>query len=778
MDQTNSATFNPRFLGRGGYTWWIGQIAKEETWKENIPGKPVQSNDEMRGFGERYRVRIMGYHTDDCNEVADDELPWAYVQYPPTAGGGGRSSFASANLAQGNFVQGYFFDGPEGQVPIIVGVIGYNQYQAISKSTGSSDCEAFKPKSGYTEEEKIASYTVRAYPGGGEVAIPDDGITAAYTNNYYIEDMLGSNVLVDMASWDARWQGKKADPVAKTKDCEPMDTRRITKELQNGIQRLQELQRSKYDYRYALTNGEMGIDDMIRSLTRELCKLMASLFKDIIEQMEKKVLRETNNTLKKKYDLLHPSERPQLKKQVENANDQIACIFKKIISQLENLICQFLEAAAERVINVTECFVNNAMGNLLGALLGGLQGQINSALSGIGSLVDGVGVGEDLISTILQDPFSFLKCEEDNECGRVNEWSIWNGASNVANSANQLQGILGQANDVMNSFTGFGDALNNIFDNPGCDTGARPCGPPEARWIGSGSGALGNLIISAGGAIIGYDAIEFGSGYDANNTYGYAYDDCGNGNNGVFYPLVDEDGGIIDIVVEQGGTDYLPAPNGCTGGDGREWKCENDTEITHPGGGDISGPIIEVPIPPGNVIEVQPGDIVNTPCCSEVITEPIENDPTTGGETIKGCSTHVVQKPGRFTTPQTGCPGRTQGTYPSSSDGSYPVILYLCEIIIAEAGIAYQPGDEVVIQPDLGTAAAIEVDEQGRIIKVQVTEGGEGFKELPKVFVRSATGFNAELLPKFCVQRVGEDEVANPELQDKIVTVIDCVGKV
>ena len=772
MDNTTSSTFSPHFLGRGGYTWWIGQVAAEDTWKNNIPGKPVQSNDEIRGWGERYRVRIMGYHTDDCNEVADDELPWAYVQYPPTAGGGGRSSFQSSNIAQGNFVQGYFFDGPDGQVPMIVGVIGYNEYQAISKSTGSSDCQAFKPKSGYLEDEKIASYTVRAFPGGGEVAFPDDGITAAYTNNYYIEDILGSNVMRDMASWEEKLQGTKSEPLARTKDCEPMDTRKITKEIQNGIQRLQELQRSKSDYRYALTNGEMGIDDMIRSLTRELCKVIAALFKDMITQMEKNTLRETNNVAKKQYDKVFPNKRPELKKQMEEVNDQIACIFKTIIDQLENLICQFLEAAAERIINVTECFVNNALGNLLGALLGGLQKQVTSLLSGLSQLTQAAGVGEDLFSNILQDPFSFLRCEEENECGRVNEWSIWNGASNVANSANQLQDILGLANSVANSGLGYDDALNNIFDNPGCDTSARPCGPPEARWIGSGSGASGNLIISSGGAIIGYDAITTGSGYDANNTYGYAYDDCGNGSNGIYYPLVDEDGGITDIVVEQGGTDYLPGPNGCTGGDGREWKCENDTEVTHPDG------TIEIPIPPDNVVEVRPGDIVNTPCCSEVITEPIDNDPETGGETINGCSQHVVQRPGRFTTPQTGCPGRTQGTYPSSSDGSYPVILYLCEIIVREAGIAYQPGDEVIIEPPLGAAAAIEVDGQGRVTKVKVTEGGEGFKELPRVFVRSGTGFNAELLPKFCVYRVGEDEFQNPELQDKIVTVIDCVGRV
>ena len=65
----------------------------------------------------------------------------------------------------------------------------------------------------------------------------------------------------------------------------------------------------------------------------------------------------------------------------------------------------------------------------------------------------------------------------------------------------------------------------------------------------------------------------------------------------------------------------------------------------------------------------------------------------------------------------------------------------------------------------------------GRVLSVKVTESGEGFTELPNIYIRSDTGFNASLLPKFCVDRVGEDEVKTPELQDKIVTVVDCVGK-
>ena len=54
------------FCCRDGYTWWVGTGCHlEETWKNNIPGQPEPDNSSILGFSERYRVRIMGYHTDN-----------------------------------------------------------------------------------------------------------------------------------------------------------------------------------------------------------------------------------------------------------------------------------------------------------------------------------------------------------------------------------------------------------------------------------------------------------------------------------------------------------------------------------------------------------------------------------------------------------------------------------------------------------------------------------------------------------------------------------------
>ena len=88
----DSANFKSHFVGRDGFVWWIGQIPDETVWRGNIKGHPVADNTEEPGFGERYKVRIMGYHTARKDDLPDAEVPWASVMYPTTAGGGGRGS--------------------------------------------------------------------------------------------------------------------------------------------------------------------------------------------------------------------------------------------------------------------------------------------------------------------------------------------------------------------------------------------------------------------------------------------------------------------------------------------------------------------------------------------------------------------------------------------------------------------------------------------------------------------------------------------------------------
>jgi len=137
--------FNSGFLG-ADFFWWVGQIADDSTWRDNIsPGK--QTNPEaVPGWGRRYKVRIMGLH--DKEVPVDEELPWAQIMYPVTAGGGQGSAFQTANLRQGNFVFGFFLDGKEQSVPVIMGVLGNNAQTILSQDQADIGTN-LGPRSGY-----------------------------------------------------------------------------------------------------------------------------------------------------------------------------------------------------------------------------------------------------------------------------------------------------------------------------------------------------------------------------------------------------------------------------------------------------------------------------------------------------------------------------------------------------------------------------------------------------------------------------------------------------
>jgi len=159
--------FNPGFLG-GSFLWWVGQIADDSTWRDNmLPGKH-ESKDSIPGWGRRYKVRIIGLHDREEETIPSDQLPWAQVMYPITAGGGQTNAAATSNLRQGNFVFGFFLDGQDQQVPVIMGVLGNNAQTALKTKIGTNDSN-FAATSGYAQGKESKT-------GSAKEQVPDEGL--------------------------------------------------------------------------------------------------------------------------------------------------------------------------------------------------------------------------------------------------------------------------------------------------------------------------------------------------------------------------------------------------------------------------------------------------------------------------------------------------------------------------------------------------------------------------------------------------------------------------
>ena len=97
--------FNTGFFGSSFY-WWMGQIADDSTWRDNELSSKYPDRNTPLGWGKRYRVRIIGVHDKEEETIPSDQLPWANIMYPITAGAGQAGSHQSANAGSS---QQFFF---------------------------------------------------------------------------------------------------------------------------------------------------------------------------------------------------------------------------------------------------------------------------------------------------------------------------------------------------------------------------------------------------------------------------------------------------------------------------------------------------------------------------------------------------------------------------------------------------------------------------------------------------------------------------------------------
>ena len=110
---------------------WVGTVVSYDAQKEQIES----------GWGWRYKVRIMGDNS-NSDQITDEQLSYAYVLLPTTAGSGGAFKMRSVRISQGDFVYGVR-GGGSGAPTMILGVFPRTSQQ----SSGSGN---FANTSGFT----------------------------------------------------------------------------------------------------------------------------------------------------------------------------------------------------------------------------------------------------------------------------------------------------------------------------------------------------------------------------------------------------------------------------------------------------------------------------------------------------------------------------------------------------------------------------------------------------------------------------------------------------
>lgn len=150
------------FMGLDGFVWFTGV---------------VEDRNDPDALG-RVRVRCLGFHTEDLNDIPTADLPWATVMHPVTdpsmQGLGNTPSF----LVEGSWVVGFFSDAREKQQPIIMGSLPGIPKNRPDYTKGFNDPRSkLSDQIDYVGDPSYGPYPVdgRQYkmPSGHELGISD-----------------------------------------------------------------------------------------------------------------------------------------------------------------------------------------------------------------------------------------------------------------------------------------------------------------------------------------------------------------------------------------------------------------------------------------------------------------------------------------------------------------------------------------------------------------------------------------------------------------------------
>lgn len=348
--------FNQGFLGAGSFHWWIGQVVDDAMWRDNIVPAKQPDEKSVKGWGYRYKVRIIGYHDQDPNiSVRDEDLPWAQVMYPITAGGGQSGSSATPNIRQGMFVFGFFLDGPDGQNPVIIGVLGQNAQTGLKTSIGGGN-KGYVPTSGYAKGTnpdpniKAPDHDLRVNApdnapqspppvnpsvigtsqrvATGEV--PPSGPTLENTT------MVHQTTNADVKRNDLYLRKTALSSPCKEENSDIKNIQTVLENLSNDINKIQQTANSYVDAVSNVIGG--GCEGLVQAAAAQISSFMKSIY----DRVRAYIIKLFNKSIAPTIDKLLPNQRTVIMILKEKGTQMLVMLYNKLIDQLLGLVTKFL----------------------------------------------------------------------------------------------------------------------------------------------------------------------------------------------------------------------------------------------------------------------------------------------------------------------------------------------------------------------------------------------------------------------------------------------------
>ena len=273
------------FVGRDGFRWWIGQIPPLSTMGKQAKGS---------GWGNRFKVRIMGYHPANTIDLPDEDLPWAQCILPTTSGTGAANYASDVKLQQGDVVFGFFMDGDNAQIPVILGSFGRTSYVPSKEYSGP-----FVPFTGYNNQVKAPDGTLIKGESNEQNASSQDSPihapkkVAESANVKQISYYDGIGDVVKLASE----KPSVIDKISTEIDNFLRDVAKFSDDISNGIEGAREWLNQEIDKRViklqAISSGL--VNGMVQDLFERIIPIIKSGLDMLYKQVYGIVLAATGN---------------------------------------------------------------------------------------------------------------------------------------------------------------------------------------------------------------------------------------------------------------------------------------------------------------------------------------------------------------------------------------------------------------------------------------------------------------------------------------------------
>lgn len=573
------------FIGRDGFRWWIGQIPPIESWEKQVTGS---------GWGTRYKVRIMGYHPYSTAELPDEDLPWAGVLMPPGNTGSANVS-KTIKFNPGDTVIGFFLDGDNGQIPMIMGSFGNSYYAANNKEKGTPG--AFGSFTGYTNYMKKPSKSVlRANESNDanagsqkspQALSPTDANQKANNANY----SASSGAVIPLPVGESGSK-KTINKIKAAIEGFVSFLKNLRNAFNDSIQYAKDWIKQEIDIRaeqiVELASGM--ISGMINSLYKRLIPILAQGLKMLYADVFAKVLAATLNPAAA--HLAGVAAQVAMTKPVKVLQDLIPCIVNQIVGKLTGFVADILKSVADNVLNFVQCVGDQVIGAIFNGVVGQIVDGLASALDGISKILQ---FFEDFsVENLLRNGIDALlglvglaSCNKKSKKDKfgAEKYKIGYGPvyqsepdlSKIVENANTAQAIsaaaqaaefpLDAASDLMGAFDLFTGAISdpNLTTDLGSCYGGIPtvCNPPTVNIFGGGgTGAeaiplFGLVVGEAGqqtGSVIGVKVTNPGNGYTF-PPFVEVVDNCDQGYGAIARATI-QNGQVNNIYVVSEGENY------------------------------------------------------------------------------------------------------------------------------------------------------------------------------------------------------------------------------